>query len=126
MGEQMLDLASKPSPDPSDLEQFGGTWHWGDQEMLKVVFTQLSQQWNYLEWEYDLPVGLCGCEERRTKEVYSYHFVCANSFQKPWLRGTTLYEPFVPECELEIFHLWFRMFAKATNSHILPQNQTPM
>jgi alpha-N-acetylglucosamine transferase len=40
--ELMLDLASKPSPDPDDVLQFGGNWHWGDQEMLRVVFTQLS------------------------------------------------------------------------------------
>ena len=40
--EQMVTLASHPSPDPDDLAQFGGVWHWGDQEMIKVVFTQLS------------------------------------------------------------------------------------
>jgi hypothetical protein len=39
----MMELASKPSPDPKDLEQFNGTWHWGDQEMLKVVFDQLGE-----------------------------------------------------------------------------------
>ena len=40
--QQMLDLAAKPSPDPEDQLQFNGTWHWGDQEMLRVVFHQLS------------------------------------------------------------------------------------
>ena len=44
---QMLTLASGPSPDPDDLAQFGGTWHWGDQEMLRVVFTQLSNGMYY-------------------------------------------------------------------------------
>lgn len=42
MFKKMVDLASGPSPDPDDLAQFGGNWHWGDQEMVKVVFTQLS------------------------------------------------------------------------------------
>ena len=40
--EHMVAIASGPSPDPDDLAQFGGTWHWGDQEMLRVEFTQLS------------------------------------------------------------------------------------
>lgn len=41
--EQMVYLASNPSPDLEDIRQFGGNWHWGDQEMLRVVFTQLSE-----------------------------------------------------------------------------------
>ena len=40
--EEFLVLASNTSPDPDDLEQYGGTWHWGDQEMLRVKFNQLS------------------------------------------------------------------------------------
>ena len=40
--QQMEELISHPSPDPDDIEQFGGSWHWGDQEMLRVVFTQLE------------------------------------------------------------------------------------
>lgn len=40
----MVELASGPSPDPDDLAQFNGTWHWGDQEMLRVVFTQLKDR----------------------------------------------------------------------------------
>lgn len=54
--EYMIELASGPSPDPEDLAQFAGTWHWGDQEMIRVVFHQLSKKWNFLDWEYDLPV----------------------------------------------------------------------
>ena len=39
---QMEDLASKPSPDPEDIAQFGGNWHWGDQEMIRVIFDQME------------------------------------------------------------------------------------
>jgi len=92
--QQVVQLASGPSPDPDDLAQFEGTWHWGDQEMLRVVFTQLSDQWNALNWEYDLPVGMCSCAERRTKPIYSYHFVCTYPVPKPWSDGRdTLYKP---------------------------------
>lgn len=49
--KQIVELASGPSPDPDDLEQFGGVWHWGDQEMIKVLFTQLSDG-NYYSYQY--------------------------------------------------------------------------
>ena len=40
--QEIVELASGPSPDPDDVEQFGGTWHWGDQEIIKVKFAQLE------------------------------------------------------------------------------------
>lgn len=45
--KEILELASKPSPDPEDLAQFEGKWHWGDQEMIKVLFTQIhpNSEW---------------------------------------------------------------------------------
>jgi len=116
--QQMMELASGPSPDPEDAAQFNGTWHWGDQEMIRVVFHQLSDTWNPLDWEYDLPVGLCSCSERRTKPIYSYHFVCTYPILKPWtdIRGA-LYSNETPECIMEIFHLWGRLLAKSLNVH---------
>lgn len=101
---QILELASGPSPDPSDVEQFGGNWHWGDQEMLRVVFTQLSEEsgakWHPLEWEYDLPAGLCSCPMRRTRPVYSYHFVCTYPVSKPW--GSPFPELFTADREVDV------------------------
>jgi len=121
---QMIELASNPSPDPEDAAQFGGTWHWGDQEMLKVVFTQLSDSWHKLNWEYDLPVGMCACPQRRTRPIYSYHFVCTYPVSKPWS------EPFGPlfstlaprpECVVELYMLWLRLFSKALNFHTVDE-----
>lgn len=123
---QILKLASGPSPDPADVEQFGGNWHWGDQEMLRVVFTQLAEEsgasWHPLEWEYDLPAGLCSCPMRRTRPVYSYHFVCTYPVSKPW--GSPFPELFTADrevdfCLIEIYMVWYRMFFKAMNMHTL-------
>jgi len=124
--QEIIELASGPSPDPDDLEQFGGTWHWGDQEMIHVKFDQLSDNWHRLNWQYDVPAGTCNCETKRGAPVYSYHFVCSYPIPKPW------YDPFKPmyhpveegaklpdDCAVEIFNLWFRMFAKAMNYHEL-------
>lgn len=122
---QMLDLASKPSPDPEDLEQFNGTWHWGDQQMLRVVFQQLENKWNPLPWVYDLPIGLCSSPRRRTQPVYSYHFVCSYPVPKPWsdpIGPLFDVDENKPDCVIEIYMLWFRLFAKAMNEHSDPFN----
>lgn len=119
---QIITLANNPSPDPADQEQFGGTWHWGDQEMLRVVFKQLAdvtgRKWNALDWEYDLPVGMCSCPQRRTRPIYSYHFVCTFPVSKPWGEPfPSLFSPINPrpDCVVEIYRTWFRLFLKGMN-----------
>jgi len=45
----MMDLLQRPSPDPDDSAQYKGSWHWGDQEMIRVVFSQLEDKWNTID-----------------------------------------------------------------------------
>lgn len=47
--DHMMELLKHTSPDPADKEQFDGVWHWGDQEMLRVVFQQEENKWNVLD-----------------------------------------------------------------------------
>lgn len=83
---------------------------------FKYLF--LHVEWHYLDWEYDLPVGMCKCDDRRTKPVYSYHFVCSWPIPKPWTEiRTPLYASETATCTMEIYHLWYRMVAKAFNNH---------
>lgn len=61
---------------------------------------------------------MCTCPQRRVKPIYSYHFVCTYPVPKPWSDiRTPLYSQGVENCVKEIYHLWYRMFAKALNIH---------
>ena len=65
---------------------------------------------------------MCSCPQRRTKPIYSYHFVCTYPVPKPW---SDVLGPLHREssetstCKMEIYNLWFRLLSKALNSHEL-------
>lgn len=62
---------------------------------------------------------MCGCDEKITTPK-SYHFVCSYPIPKPWNEiRTPLYSESVHVCVKEIYHLWFRMIAKALNKNFV-------
>ena len=77
-----------------------------------------------MNWEYDLPVGMCSCPQRRTKPIYSYHFVCTYPVPKPWsdpLGPLHFQRSNIATCVMEIYNLWYRLLAKALNYHNLDE-----
>eukprot|EP00276_Gloeochaete_wittrockiana_P019197 CAMPEP_0184341890 /NCGR_PEP_ID=MMETSP1089-20130417/10493_1 /TAXON_ID=38269 ORGANISM="Gloeochaete wittrockiana, Strain SAG46.84" /NCGR_SAMPLE_ID=MMETSP1089 /ASSEMBLY_ACC=CAM_ASM_000445 /LENGTH=288 /DNA_ID=CAMNT_0026670433 /DNA_START=27 /DNA_END=893 /DNA_ORIENTATION=- len=108
--DQMMDLMKKPSPDPDDAAQYNGSWHWGDQEMLRVVFNQLEDKWNTLDGMiYDRPLGLCDCP--KSELTKSYHFTCSYPVPKPF--SDTLKTIFTAKpCLRKLNMFWLRVLCK--------------
>lgn len=69
---------------------------------------------------------MCKCSERRTKPIYSYHFVCTYPVPKPWSEVRAPLYALDESCVTEVYHLWYRMFAKAMNPHkyLHPENNS--
>jgi hypothetical protein len=114
--EQIMDVSSRPSPDPIDQNQYKGDWHWGDMEMLRVIFDQLEDSWHPLPYGFDVVVGACDCEWLKPYNISTLHYSCA-ALAKPWLHTPQDVHQGAPRCQFEAWYAWMYLFAKALNEH---------
>jgi len=114
---EMLKVSESPSPDPVDQREYKGAWHWGDMEMLRVIFDQLHRgSWTRLGYAYDVTVGTSHCSYHATEHVRTLHYACyPPDMSKPWKQapeGMATNTVATPQLK-EAYALWNALYASA-------------
>eukprot|EP01095_Lingulamoeba_sp_RSL-Kostka_P016272 TRINITY_DN790_c0_g2_i1.p1 TRINITY_DN790_c0_g2~~TRINITY_DN790_c0_g2_i1.p1 ORF type:complete len:424 (-),score=87.22 TRINITY_DN790_c0_g2_i1:463-1656(-) len=120
----MMNLTRYPSPDPDDLNEHGGTWWWGDQEMFRVMYQNPDtriKKWNILDGKvYDVIGRVCestGCQRDLAKKIQrSFHLAC---IYKLWEYGMSIVQMETPSCFHPIVFHWHRLLNRVVRDIVI-------